>query len=101
MLCIAVLCAESWCPESALGMAWGSFRELRLLVGWACRAGGGFYVAALDFCGPGLVPHLLVGLCVLFRRWVGREGSAPEPHSPGWAVDGGNAGVALACLLLS
>lgn len=59
-------------------------------MGWGWRAGGGFHVAVLDYCGPGLVPHLLVGLCILFWRQgggAGEEGPAPDPHGPQWEVD--------------
>lgn len=71
-----------WCGSQS--------RTLDLLIGWGWRAGGGFHVAVLDCCGPGLVPHLLVGLCVLFWRQgggVGEEGPAPDPHGPQWEVD--------------
>lgn len=75
------------CPGHGLGLV----QERGVgMESWRC-----FHVTALDCCGLGLVPHVLVGPRVLFWRQVGGEGSAPEPHSAGWEVDVG----ILVCLL--
>lgn len=47
-----VLRAESWCPVSALGVAWDSFRDAQSPGEWAWRAGGGSTGLLWSWIGP-------------------------------------------------